>query len=401
MEALAKSVPLIADFLTSPQFWLILGIALVLAGPLGMIPGVGSLTIAAILVPFAILNLDPVHGVMLVAAIISLANTMDSVPAILLGYVTAPTQVTFLEGHQLAQRGEAARALGAVYAVSTIGGVAGAIALALLLPVVRPFIIRFSFPEITAMALFGILMVSVLSRGAFVRGLAGAMLGLIIATIGLSAFSAQPRFTFDILYLNSGLPIIPVVLGLFALPEVLDLTMTGKPVSDPGTKLSNRQIWEGIKVRTEAVAHRYTPGAVRRGTRDHSRGRLRGDRLALLHAGHRVHEGPLPVRQGKPGRSPLRRVRPERSELRAGRPHTGVRHPRQPSVGDPPRGHPRVRHRTRTTVARRAPRYHGRRSALYRDRQRAHGHPRACYGRRSCSNSRRCPIPSSPRRSSR
>ena len=247
MEALAKSIPLIADFLTSPQFWLILGIALVLAGPLGMIPGVGSLTIAAILVPFAILNLDPVHGVMLVAAIISLANTMDSVPAILLGYVTAPTQVTFLEGHQLAQRGEAARALGAVYAVSTIGGVAGAIALALLLPVIRPFIIRFSFPEITAMALFGILMISVLSRGALLRGLAGAMLGLVLATIGLSSFSAQPRFTFDILYLNSGLPIIPVVLGLFALPEVLDLTMTGKPVSDPGTKLSNRQIWDGIK----------------------------------------------------------------------------------------------------------------------------------------------------------
>ncbi len=247
MEALAKSVPLITEFLTSPQFWLILGIALVLAGPLGMIPGVGSLTIASILVPFAILNLDPVHGVMLVAAIISLANTMDSVPAILLGYVTAPTQVTFLEGHQLAQKGEAARALGAVYAVSTIGGVAGAIALALLLPVIRPFIIRFSFPEITAMALFGILMISVLSRGAFLRGLAGAMLGLVIATIGLSSFSAQPRFTFDIIYLNGGLPIIPVVLGLFALPEVLDLTMTGKPVSAPGTKLSNRQIWEGIQ----------------------------------------------------------------------------------------------------------------------------------------------------------
>ena len=260
MEALAQSIPIIADFLTSSQFWLILGIALVLAGPLGMIPGVGSLTIAAVLVPFAILNLDPVHGVMLVAAIISLANTMDSVPAILLGYVTAPTQVTFLEGHQLAQRGEAGRALGAVYAVSTIGGVAGAIALALLLPVVRPFIIRFSFPEITAMALFGIFMVSVLSRGAFVRGLAGAMLGLILATIGLSSFSAQPRFTFDILYLNGGLPIIPVVLGLFALPEVLDLTMIGKPVSAPGTKLSNSQIWEGIQ-----YGLRRWPVAVRQG----------------------------------------------------------------------------------------------------------------------------------------
>ena len=247
METLSQSIPLIADFLTSPQFWLVLGLALVLAGPLGMIPGVGSLTIASIIVPFAILNLDPVLGVMLIAAIISLANTMDSVPAILLGYVTAPTQVTFLEGHQLAQRGEGARALGAVYAVSTIGGVSGAIALALLLPIIRPFIIRFSFPEITTMALFGIFMVSVLSRGAFLRGFAGAMLGLMLATIGLSSFSAQPRFTFDILYLNGGLPIIPVVLGLFALPEVLDLTMMGKPVSAPGTNLSNRMIWEGIK----------------------------------------------------------------------------------------------------------------------------------------------------------
>ena len=177
MEALAKSIPLIADFLTSPQFWLILGIALVLAGPLGMIPGVGSLTIAAIIVPFAILNLDPVHGVMLVAAIISLANTMDSVPAILLGYVTAPTQVTFLEGHQLAQRGEAARAWGRLCRVDHRGGSRrdrpGPAA-----PRHQTVSSSGSLsPRSRQWALFGIFMVSVLSRGAFLRGFAGARSG--------------------------------------------------------------------------------------------------------------------------------------------------------------------------------------------------------------------------------
>ena len=246
LETLGQSIPIMVSYLGDPLFWLLLLAAVVLAGPVGMIPGVGSLAIVAIALPFVILNLDPAFGLLFIAGILALNNTMDSIPAILLGYPTVGTQVTVLEGFQLSQRGRSARTLGAVYAVSTIGGLIGAFLLALALPLIRPFIVNMSFPEITSMALFGIAMVSILSHGAIMKGLAVAAVGLIVGTIGLSPFSVEPRFTFGQLYLAEGLPIIPVVLGLFALPEIVDLTMTGRPVA-AGGDVSYREVFRGIR----------------------------------------------------------------------------------------------------------------------------------------------------------
>jgi TctA family transporter len=68
-----------------------------------MIPGVGGVTLVAIALPFVTINLDPVMGMLFIVGILALGNTLDAVPAVLLGYPTAATQVTFFEGHQLAQ----------------------------------------------------------------------------------------------------------------------------------------------------------------------------------------------------------------------------------------------------------------------------------------------------------
>ena len=235
-------------FLGDPLYWTMLVLAVALLGTIGLIPGLGSTTIAAIAIPFLLFNFgdNPTAGIIFLAALGGLNNTLDSVPAVLLGYPGAATQVTFLEGHQLAMRGRAAHTLGAIYAVSAIGGVVGAIALLAMIPFMRPILVRFSFPEIAAMAMFGVLMVSVLSRGAMVKGIISGLLGVLVSTIGTDGIQGLPRLTFEQIYLLDGLPLIPTLIGFFALPELIDLTMTGRPVSAPGT-VSTREVFSGAR----------------------------------------------------------------------------------------------------------------------------------------------------------
>lgn len=235
-------------FLGDPLYWTMLVLAVALLGTIGLIPGLGSTTIAAIAIPFLLFNFgdNPTAGIIFLAALGGLNNTLDSVPAVLLGYPGAATQVTFLEGHQLAMRGRAAHTLGAVYAVSAIGGVVGAIALLAMIPFMRPILVRFSFPEIAAMAMFGVLMVSVLSKGAMIKGVISGLLGVLASTIGTDGIQGLPRLTFEQIYLLDGLPLIPTLIGFFALPELIDLTMTGRPVSAPGT-VSTREVMSGVR----------------------------------------------------------------------------------------------------------------------------------------------------------
>ncbi len=235
------------DFLTNPLYWAVLISAVLIGGTLGMVPGVGALTIAAIFLPILAFNVsDPVIGLTFIAALGSLNNTLDSLPAVLLGYPGAATQVTFLEGHQLAMRGRAAHTLGAIYAVSAIGGLVGAVALLAAMPFLRPIIVRFSFPEIAAMALFGVLMVSALSRGAVIKGVIAGLLGILFGTVGTSIIAGDARFNLGVFYLYDGLPVIPTLLGFFALPELIDLTMRGRPVSPPGS-VSVREVLAGTR----------------------------------------------------------------------------------------------------------------------------------------------------------
>ncbi len=235
-------------FLGDPLYWTMLILAVVLLGTIGLIPGLGSTTIAAIAIPFLLFNFgdNPTAGIIFLAALGGLNNTLDSVPAVLLGYPGAATQVTFLEGHQLAMRGRAAYTLGAIYSVSAIGGVVGAVALLAMIPFMRPILVRFSFPEIAAMAMFGVLMVSVLSRGAMIKGVISGLLGVLASTIGTDGIQGLPRLTFEQIYLLDGLPLIPTLIGFFALPELIDLTMTGRPVSAPGT-VNTREVLSGAR----------------------------------------------------------------------------------------------------------------------------------------------------------
>ena len=212
----------------------------------GLIPGVGTPIVMAIAIPFVVFTIqDPLVGIVFLATIAGVSNTLDSIPAILMGYPGPATQVTFFEGTQLAKRGLAAHTLGAVYAVSAVGGVVGAVVLVLVIPIIRPFILNFSFSEIAAMALFGVAMVSVLSRGAMLKGLLAGLIGILLGTVGTHFGTATERYTFGTLDLVEGLPIIAVTLGIFALPEVLDLCATKQPMAPKDSTISVREVMRG------------------------------------------------------------------------------------------------------------------------------------------------------------
>ena len=227
-------------YLTQPLYWGVLLSVVALAAVASAIPGMNAFLVMALAFPFILFRVEePAIGLVALAAISGVSNTLDSVPAVLIGQPSAATQVTFLEGHQLARRGRAAHTLGAIYAVSALGGVVGAAILLVAIPVARPFVLRFGFSEVAATGMLGIAMVIVLSRGAMLRGLVSALVGMLLGIIGSWGRLTVTPFV--------PMPLVPFILGLFALPEIVDLMISRKPVAAEGANLGASEVMRGAR----------------------------------------------------------------------------------------------------------------------------------------------------------
>jgi hypothetical protein len=129
-----------------------------------------------------------------------------------------------------------------------LGGVFGALLLAVSIPILRPVMLKIGAPELLSFSFFGLCMVAVLSGGAPLRGLAAAGLGLMVDMIGSDPQTGTLRWTMGTLYLWDGLPLVPVTLGLFALPELADLAISRRSISAGAEKIDSRSgQWEGVK----------------------------------------------------------------------------------------------------------------------------------------------------------
>ena len=192
---------------------------------LGILPGIGGLAGTALLLPFTF-NMDPYAAMALLLGLGATTATGDPIPAILFGVPGGVgSAATVLDGLPMAKRGEAGRALSAAYMSSLMGGIFGAALLAICIPVLRPIMLHIGSPELLAFAVLGISTVAVLSGNAPLRGLVAGCLGLMIAMVGLSLQTATERWTLETLYLWEGLPLVPIALGVFALPELADLAI--------------------------------------------------------------------------------------------------------------------------------------------------------------------------------
>src|SRR5499425_2082004 len=199
---------------------------LLLDKKLGILPGIGGIAGLALLLPFTF-NMDPPAAFALLLGMGSTTTTADPISAILFGAPGhAASAATTLDGYPMTKRGEAGRALGASYMSAMIGGLFGAALMGISLPLLRPVILFMGSPELLAIAVFGISMVSSLSGNAPLRGLAAACFGMMLAMIGTDPQSGTLRWTLDTLYLWDGMPLVPFTLGIFALPELCDLAIS-------------------------------------------------------------------------------------------------------------------------------------------------------------------------------
>jgi len=233
------------NWLATEQYWLAFFAAVAMAAVAGLMPGISAGLLMALAVPFIVFTVhDPVIGIVMLATITGVEEMLDVLPIVVLGH-PGGGQVTFIEARPLVSKGQAAHVLGFICMVSALGGLIGAVALLLVIPIIKPFILQFSFAEIGAVGLFGVAIVGALSRGAMIKGIASGAFGLLLSTIGISVFTGEARYTFDPLELREGLPLIATAIGLFALPEMFDLMMTRKAMSTGRANLSTREVFRG------------------------------------------------------------------------------------------------------------------------------------------------------------
>jgi len=243
VEAAIEALWIIGD----PSRLLFVALGTVLGLMIGVIPGIGGLVGLALLLPFTF-SLDPYTALAFLVGVQSVTTTSDTIPAVLFGVPgTTGSAATVLDGHPMARNGEAARAYGAAFTASVCGGLFGAVVLAMSIPIIRPFILSIGTPELLAICLLGLTLVVSLSHGALFKGLVAACVGLLLATMGDEPQTGQLRWTFGTFYLWDGLSLVPVALGLFAIPEMIDMGAAKRSIARDGRKMSPWDQLEGMR----------------------------------------------------------------------------------------------------------------------------------------------------------
>ena len=221
---------------------------------IGVLPGLGSTTGAALLLPFT-LTMEPVHAITVLTTIYVSATFAGSIRAILINTPgTSAAAATTFDGYPLAQRGEAGRALGIAVVASTIGGIFSVIVLCIAAPMLARVAYEFRPPEYFALTVFGLSMLASISAGGAVKNIIGGVFGVWLATIGAERVTGIERYTFGHYELYEGLAFVPVFIGLFAMSELLMQSKRLKDVAEAiglkavklPTKEDYKKIWRTV-----------------------------------------------------------------------------------------------------------------------------------------------------------
>jgi TctA family transporter len=223
-----------------------MAIALPIGLVVGLLPGLSGLSAFAFLIPFTF-GMHPLVGLGFLLASYAAVSQGGSMTAILIGVPgEVPNAATVIDGYQLSKAGRAGEAIGAALMASALGGLFGCVLLLVLLPVMQPVILAFASPENFFVALAGIAFIAVLSAGAPVKGLIAGALGVFFSLFGYDPTEGIPRFWLGFDYMLDGIRLVPLALGLFAIPEILALMSTGKSISQGTVEpISFRQGFKG------------------------------------------------------------------------------------------------------------------------------------------------------------
>lgn len=220
----------------------------------GFLPGIGGRIGIILLLPVASL-FSPYEAAIFLFAMHSVVNTSGAIPNIAFGIPSSPSDLaTILDGYPLAKMGRAGEALGASLSASAIGGVLGAIAFLAAIPIAKPLVTSFGPPEFLMLAIFGITMVTSLSREGLLPGLVVAGLGILVAVIGIDFRTGEPRLTFGFIELWSGVGLPAIVCGLFVVPEMLTLKPFEEDAHRRAVTTTIRDVFKGMFVTLDHMA---------------------------------------------------------------------------------------------------------------------------------------------------
>ena len=189
----------------------------------GALPGLTATMAIALLVPFTF-GMNVVHALVLLGGMYCGAIYGGSYSAILINTPGTPAAIaTTFDGFTLAKKGHAYRAIVVATIASVVGGLIGVFFLLFLSPPLARASLRFGPPEFFWLTVFGLTIIATISPKSTVKGLIGGAVGLLIGTIGIAPIEGTIRFSFGTLALQNGISLIPALIGLFCLPEILDM----------------------------------------------------------------------------------------------------------------------------------------------------------------------------------
>ncbi len=214
-----------------PSSMLILSLGTVGGLLLGATPGLSPTMAVALLIPFTF-HMEPAQGLMLLGAAYTSTVAGGAVSAILLKIPGAPANIaTSLDGYAMARRGEGAKALQMCFASSAIGGIIGIFVLIFLTPVLASWALGFGPSHLFWIAILGVTIIGSLDSRSVVKGLLAGCIGLWIATIGYDSIQGVERFIFTE-HLEGGVNVIAALIGLFAIPQVIEMLENGRVKKD-------------------------------------------------------------------------------------------------------------------------------------------------------------------------
>jgi putative tricarboxylic transport membrane protein len=225
--------------LADPWVFLTMCFGAILGVIVGAIPGAGAAVTISILLPTTF-SMDPLTGMTLLLGVYCGSAYGSAIPAVMINTPGSPVAVlTALEAKPFVDRGEARRAMSLAYSSSFVGGVLAVLALMLLTLPLAKVAKNFGSAEFAMLALAALVLVVVGHTGRRVEAAAAMAFGLFLATIGIETAYSTQRYSFGFSFLSGGIPLVPMVIGLFAISEAL-VQLTARDTVRPAVQLGGR-----------------------------------------------------------------------------------------------------------------------------------------------------------------
>ena len=207
--------------LLTPKTLLFLLLGLLVGITIGALPGLNVNMAVSIMLPLTF-GMEPSAGILMLLGVYCGGNYGGSIAATLVNIPGTPSAVmTTLDAYPMAKQGRAGLAIGLATMASALGGLFSCVVLMTISPLIAEMALKFTSLEMSLICIFGISIMALVSGGSMLKGIMAGVLGLLVSCIGFDPITSVPRFTFNSIYLFSGINFTAAMIGLFGFTEII------------------------------------------------------------------------------------------------------------------------------------------------------------------------------------